>query len=109
MLQRAILILSSLVVAAQILIFHAAVSAQSDNIRVLFYPPWNISKLPMYFAREMGIFERNGLKIAWDNPGSNGKLLDTLKHGAADIAVVSAMSVDSATPYAPARLLEVWK
>ena len=81
--------------------------AQTESVRVVYYPPWNISKLPMYFAREAGIFERNGLKIAWHNPGSNGKLLDTLKNGAADIAVVSANHVvqNNATGGAPMRLI----
>jgi NitT/TauT family transport system substrate-binding protein len=69
------------------------VAAQSDTLRVIFYPPWNISKLPMYMARDAGIFERNGLKISWTNPGSNEKLLAALKSGAADIAVVSANHV----------------
>lgn len=71
----------------------SSTSAQTEAVRVVYYPSWNISKLPMYFAREMGIFERNGLKITWHNPGSNGKLLDTLKNGAADLAVVSANHV----------------
>ena len=81
--------------------------AQTESVRVVYYPPWNISKLPMYFAREAGIFERNGLKIAWHNPGSNGKLLDTLKNGAADIAVVSANHVvqNNATGGAPMLLI----
>jgi len=64
--------------------------AQSDTLRVVFYPPWNISKLPMYMARDTGIFERNGLKLTWTNPGSNDKLLAALKNGDADIAVASA-------------------
>ena len=38
--------------------------AQTDPVRVVYYPPWNISKLPMYLARETGVFERNGLTIA---------------------------------------------
>src|ERR1041384_7385309 len=81
--------------------------AQTDAVRVVYYPPWNISKLPMYFAREAGIFERNGLKIAWHNPGSHGKLLDTLKNGAAGIAVVSANHVvqNNATGGAPMLLI----
>jgi NitT/TauT family transport system substrate-binding protein len=66
------------------------VVAQTDGIRVLYYPPWNISKLPMYLARDQGIFERHGLKIIWTNPGSNEKLLGALKKGDADIAVASA-------------------
>ena len=78
-------------------IFFALIDApalpQSDPIRVLYYPPWNISKLPMYMARDAGIFERNGLKISWTNPGSNDKLLAALKSGQADIAVVSANHV----------------
>ncbi|MGH7874689.1 MAG: ABC transporter substrate-binding protein [Candidatus Binatia bacterium] len=69
------------------------VTAQSSTVRVVFYPPWNISKLPMYLARETGVFERSGLKITWTNPGSNEKLLAMLKKGDADIAVVSANHV----------------
>lgn len=64
--------------------------AQDQPIRVYFYPPWNISKLPLYMARDAAIFERNGLKLSWTNPGSNEKLLAALKNGDADIAVVSA-------------------
>lgn len=64
--------------------------AQTDTIRVVYYPPWNISKLPMYLARDMGIFDRNGLKIAWTDPGSNAKSVAALKKGDADIAVVSS-------------------
>jgi ABC-type nitrate/sulfonate/bicarbonate transport system substrate-binding protein len=64
--------------------------AQTDTIRVVYYPPWNISKLPMYLARDLGIFERNGLKIAWTDPGSNTKSVAALKKGEADIAVVSS-------------------
>ena len=64
--------------------------AQTDTVRVVYYPPWNISKLPMYLARDMGIFERNGLKIAWTDPGSNDKSVAALKKGEADIAVVSS-------------------
>ena len=77
-------------IALQILLFAGSVYAQSDAIRVLFYPPWNISKLPLYLARDNGIFERNGLKLTWINPGSNDKLLAALTRGEADIAVVSA-------------------
>jgi ABC-type nitrate/sulfonate/bicarbonate transport system substrate-binding protein len=73
--------------------FAPAIMAQSDSLRLVYYPPWNVSKLPMYLAREMGVFERNGLKIAWTNPGSNEKLLDILKKGDTDIAVVSANHV----------------
>jgi ABC-type nitrate/sulfonate/bicarbonate transport system substrate-binding protein len=47
----------------------------------------------MYLAREMGVFERNGLKLIWTNPGSNEKLLDIMKKGETDIAVVSANHV----------------
>jgi ABC-type phosphate/phosphonate transport system substrate-binding protein len=64
--------------------------AQSDVARVIFYPPWNISKLPMYMARDAGIFDKLGLKLNWTNPGSNDKLLASLKKGDSDIAVVSA-------------------
>ena len=77
-------------IALQILLFAGAVYAQSDAIRVLFYPPWNISKLPLYLARDTAIFDRNGLKIAWTDPGSNDKSVAALKKGEADIAVVSS-------------------
>jgi len=76
-----------------LLLISSSLMAQSDSIRVIYYPPWNISKLPMYLARDMGIFERNGLKITWTNPGSNEKLLAALKKGDADIAVASANHV----------------
>src|SRR6185437_13062246 len=39
--------------------------AQSETIRVLYYPPWNISKLPMYLARDAELFERAGLSVTW--------------------------------------------
>ena len=65
-------------------------ATQTDTVRVVYYPPWNISKLPMYLARDMAIFERNGLKIAWTDPGSNDKSLAALKKGEVDIAVVSS-------------------
>src|ERR1051325_10530321 len=73
--------------------FRAEVTAQSNAVRVLYYPPWNISKLPMYLARDAGLFERAGLTVAWSDPGSNEKLLAGLKNGEADIAVVSAKHV----------------
>ena len=72
------------------LLIASSIMAQSETTRVIYYPPWNISKLPMYLARDTGIFERNGLKIAWTNPGSNEKLLAALKKGDADIVVASA-------------------
>jgi len=76
-----------------LLLTSSSLMAQGNSIRVIYYPPWNISKLPMYLARDTGIFERNGLKITWTNPGSNEKLLAALKKGDADIAVASANHV----------------
>ena len=67
--------------------------AQSDTVRVVYYPPWNVSKLPMYLARDAGIFEKNGLKLSWTNPGSNEKLLAAMKNGNGDIFVVSSNHV----------------
>jgi len=84
---------ATLIALAAISSFNKNAAAQSESLHVVFYPPWNISKLPMYMARDAGIFERNGLKITWTNPGSNDKLLAALKNGAADIAVVSANHV----------------
>jgi len=67
--------------------------AQSDTVRVIYYPPWNISKLPLYLARDTGIFERKGLKLSWTNPGSNEKLLAAMKNGSGDVFVVSSNHV----------------
>lgn len=67
--------------------------ARTENIRVLYFPPWNISKLPLYFARDTGIFEKNGLNISWKDPGSNDKLLTAMKNGDGDIYVVSSNQV----------------
>src|SRR5215467_14026045 len=67
--------------------------ARAENIRVLYFPPWNISKLPLYFARDTGIFEKSGLNISWKDPGSNDKLLAAMKNGDGDIFVVSSNQV----------------
>ena len=74
----------------QLLIGCAGAFAQPDTIRVVYYPPWNISKLPLYLARDSGIFEKKGLKLSWTNPGSNEKLLAAMKSGEGDIFVVSS-------------------
>ena len=76
-----------------LLVGWSAAFAQTDTVRVVYYPPWNISKLPLYLARDTGIFERNGLKLSWTNPGSNEKLLAAMKNGDGDIFVVSANHV----------------
>ena len=68
-------------------------SASAETFRVVYYPPWNISKLPLYFARDAGIFERNGLQLSWTNPGSNEKLLAAMKNGEGDVFVVSSNHV----------------
>jgi ABC-type nitrate/sulfonate/bicarbonate transport system substrate-binding protein len=67
--------------------------AQDQTLRVIYYPPWNISKLPMYLARDTGIFERNGLQLAWKNAGSNDKLLGAMKTGEGDLYVASSNHV----------------
>lgn len=72
------------------LLISSPIGAQSETVRVIYHPPWNISKLPMYLARDLGVFERNGLKITWIAPGSNENLLAALKKGEADVAVASA-------------------
>jgi NitT/TauT family transport system substrate-binding protein len=80
-------------VLIHLLISCPAAFAQSDTVRVVYYPPWNISKLPLYLARDTGIFERNGLNLSWTNPGSNEKLLTAMKNGNGDIFVVSSNHV----------------
>jgi NitT/TauT family transport system substrate-binding protein len=99
--------MAMLIALAVIFSFNSNAAAQSDTLRVLFYPPWNISKLPMYMARDAGIFERNGLKITWTNPGSNENLLANLKSGEADIAVTSANHIaqNNASGGPPMRLV----
>ena len=72
--------------------FAPAIMAQSDSLRLVYYPPWNVSKLPMYLAREMK-FSNGTVSNYLDHPGSNEKLLDLMKRGEADIAVVSANHV----------------
>jgi NitT/TauT family transport system substrate-binding protein len=87
------IIIAACVTILELLALHPLLSAQTNPIRVYFYPPWNISKLPLYMARDAGIFEHDGLKLSWTNPGSNEKLLAALKNGDADIAVISANHV----------------
>jgi ABC-type nitrate/sulfonate/bicarbonate transport system substrate-binding protein len=71
----------------------SALPARADAIRVFYFPPWNVSKLPLYFARDTGIFHKNGLDISWRDPGSNDNLLAAMKNGAGDIYVVSSNHV----------------
>ena len=87
------LIVKTLLAILAVLTFYTDTAAQSGTIRVLYYPPWNISKLPMYLARDAGLFEKTGLSLQWIDPGSNEKLLAALHKGEADFAVVSANHV----------------
>jgi len=87
------IIIETLVAILLLVTFRTASEAQSNSVRVVYYPPWNISKLPMYLARDGGIFAKSGLSIYWTDPGSNNKLLAALKRGDADVAVVSANHV----------------
>jgi NitT/TauT family transport system substrate-binding protein len=95
--------LSALILLLPILWMGSAAIARAADIRVIYYPPWNISKLPLYLARDTGIFERDGLQLSWTDPGSNDKLLGVMKKGEADILVVSAnhMVQNNATGGAP--------
>jgi NitT/TauT family transport system substrate-binding protein len=83
-------LLEPILIGLTLVLWLSGTAAAQTDIRVVYYPPWNISKLPMYLARDMAIFDRNGLKIAWTDPGSNDKSLAALKKGEADIAVVSS-------------------
>jgi NitT/TauT family transport system substrate-binding protein len=85
--------LRSTVALIHLLLGCASAFAQSDTVRIVFYPPWNISKLPLYLARDTGVFERSGLKLSWTDPGSNEKLLAAMKNGGGDIFVVSSNHV----------------
>src|SRR5712692_1674502 len=85
--------LQLLLVLLQVLLVPFGTLALAQSIRVVYYPPWNISKLPVYFARDTGILARNDLQLSWTNPGSNEKLLAAMKNGDADIFVVSSNHV----------------
>ena len=71
----------------------SGLSAQKETIRVVYYPPWNVSKLPLYLAHEAGIFEKNGLKVSLKNAGSNDNLLKAMKNREGDIYVISSNHV----------------
>src|SRR6266542_267900 len=77
----------AILLAGLLLLFFSEAEAQTEAIRVVFYPPWNISKLPMYLARETGVFERNGLTIAWTDPGANHIVHNNATGGAAMILI----------------------
>jgi NitT/TauT family transport system substrate-binding protein len=97
----------TLIAICSLPLLRADTTAQSEAIRVLYYPPWNISKLPMYLARDAGLFERAGLSVTWTDPGSNEKLLAALMKGEADIAVVSANHVVQNNATGGARMILV--
>jgi ABC-type nitrate/sulfonate/bicarbonate transport system substrate-binding protein len=67
---------------------------QNDGVvRVAYYPPWNVSKVPLLLALETGIFTRNGLKVALRNAGSNENLLNAMANREADFYVASSNHV----------------
>jgi ABC-type nitrate/sulfonate/bicarbonate transport system substrate-binding protein len=82
-----------IIIVLPVLLVGLCTPASAETIRVVYYPPWNISKLPLYFARDTRIFERDGLQLSWTNPGSNEKLLTAMKNGDGDIFVVSSNHV----------------
>ena len=47
-------------------------------VSVVYYPPWNVSKVPLHLAQETGLFEKNGLKVSLRNAGSNDNLLKAM-------------------------------
>lgn len=83
---------TGLLTTAQVLFITATACAQ-ETIRVVYYPPWNLSKLPLYLAQEAGIFEKNGLKVVLKDPGSNTNLLAAMKANEGDIYVISSNHV----------------
>lgn len=82
--------LLALLAVLQLLLISTTAFAQDQTIRVVYYPPWNVSKLPLYLASEARIFEKNGLKVSLTNPGSNRNLLTAMKNNDADIFVASS-------------------
>jgi ABC-type nitrate/sulfonate/bicarbonate transport system substrate-binding protein len=82
-----------ILVVVQILLISTTAFAQEQAIRVVYYPPWNVSKLPLYLARDAAVFEKNGLQLSWKNPGSNDNLLTAMKKNEGDIYVVSSNHV----------------
>jgi len=85
--------LHCLIILLSILLVGFNTPASAETIRIFYYPPWNISKLPLYFARDTGLFERKGLQLSWTNPGSNEKLLTAMKNNEGDIFVASSNHV----------------
>ena len=83
----------ALLTSGQILLFAAALLAQDRSLRVIFYPPWNVSKLPLYLAQEKAVFAKNGLKVTLKNPGSNKDLLAAMKNREGEFYVVSSNHV----------------
>lgn len=79
--------------AVQLLLASITVSAQVEALKVVYYPPWNVSKLPLYLARDAAIFEKYGLRLSWKDPGSNKNLLAAMKNREGDIYVVSSNHV----------------
>src|SRR6266536_5944562 len=79
--------LFGLTLFVQILCLDSAPWARAEEIRVLYYPPWNIRKLPLYLARDTGIFERSGLQLSWTDPGSNNNLLASMKKSETNILI----------------------
>jgi NitT/TauT family transport system substrate-binding protein len=64
-----------------------------EVVRVVYYPPWNVSKVPLHLALETGIFEKNGLKVALKNAGSNDNLLKAMANREGDFYVASSNHV----------------
>ena len=81
------------IILLQLMLASIVTPASAQTIRVVYYPPWNISKLPLYFARDSGIFDKKRLQLSWKDPGSNERLLAAMKNSEGDIFVVSANHV----------------
>jgi ABC-type nitrate/sulfonate/bicarbonate transport system substrate-binding protein len=81
--------------AAALLIFLSfpAAAQEPSRVKVIGYPPDNGSKLPFYLALEAGIFRKNGLSVAFKDPGSNENLLKSMRDGEADVYIASVPHV----------------
>lgn len=62
-------------------------------VSVVYYPPWNVSKVPLHLAQETGLFEKNGLKVSLRNAGSNDNLLKAMANREGDFYVASSNHV----------------
>jgi ABC-type nitrate/sulfonate/bicarbonate transport system substrate-binding protein len=64
-------------------------SAESQNLSVISYPA-RPAKLPLWLARDAGLFEKNGLKVSLKELNSNEELLQSIQNREGQIYAATA-------------------